>query len=79
MQASRGTCSQLASSPHSTVLCRRHGVCSPAVSTYRMEVGVGVVVEVVVIRADLAFKHIAPDTANSQTAHRGGEGALATR
>ena len=32
-----------------------------------MKVGVGVVVEVVVVsRADLGFKHIAPDTANSQ-------------
>ena len=32
-----------------------------------MEVGwVGVVVEVVVSRVDLDFKHIAPDTASSQ-------------
>ena len=65
MQATRGTSSLPAPSPHSTVLYRRHEVCSPLVSTHRMVVGVGAVVEVVVSRADLGFKHIAPDTANS--------------
>ena len=67
--ASRGAGSLLASSPHSAVLRRRHEVCNPLVSTHRMEVGVEIVVEVVdvvVSRADLGFKHIAPDTAASQ-------------
>ena len=50
-------------------------VYNPLVSTHTMEVGVGVVVEVVVSRADLGFKHIAPDTASPQ--HRTEVGGLA--
>ena len=52
MQASRGTGSLPAPSPHSIVLRRRHEVCNPLVSTHRMEVGVGVVPH----RLDI-FKH----------------------
>ena len=77
MQASRGVDSLLAPSPHSTVLRRRHEVCNPLVSTHRMEVGVGVVVEVVVSRADLGFQAYSSRHRKAPKTHGGG-GAVGT-